>query len=74
MASTPCELLWLLVLLKDFYICHSQLAFLFCDKKVAIHIVTNSVFHERTKIIKIDYHIVREKLQAIMIKTLHVTS
>ena len=74
MANTTCEILWLLSLLHDLKIAHHGLTVLYCDNQAAIHIATNSVYHERTKHIEIDCHIIWEKIQAMILKTLHVTS
>lgn len=35
---------------------------MYCDNQAQIHVASNLVFYERTKHIKVDCHIVREKI------------
>ena len=60
MANTCLELTWLTYILQDWKVPLSKLALLYCDNQAALHIAANLVFHERTKYIEIDCHIVRE--------------
>ena len=62
LATTTCELQWLSYLLQDLHLPLSQPATLYCDNKSTLQIASNQVFHECTKHIKIDCHVVREKL------------
>jgi hypothetical protein len=73
MTSATCELQWILYcLLRDLHINCVKLPVLYCDNQSAMHIAANPVFHERTKHLEIDCHIVREKLHAGLFKLLPV--
>ena len=63
MATVTCEIQWLVYLLQDLKVSFEQSSFLYCDNDSTRYIVANLVFHERTKHIEIDYHIVRKKLK-----------
>ncbi|CAN6724995.1 unnamed protein product [Malus baccata var. baccata] len=69
MAAITCELTWLRYLLQDLQVSHAAPAHVYCDNKAALHIAANPVFHERTKHIELDCHLVREKLHSGMIAT-----
>ncbi|KAG7536929.1 GAG-pre-integrase domain [Arabidopsis suecica] len=63
MRKITTELMWLKALLKDFGIDTPKPITMHCDNQAAIHIASNSVFHERTKHIEVDCHKVREQVQ-----------
>lgn len=67
------EIHWLLYILSDLHIYQEQAVPLTCDSKSALHIAKNLVFHDRTKHIKLDYHIVRERYLAGILKPLSVS-
>ncbi|GAU47119.1 hypothetical protein TSUD_98960 [Trifolium subterraneum] len=74
LAQTTCEGQWLLYLLKDFLIAHDSPIIIYRDNKSAMHIAANLVFHERTKHIEIDCHVVRDKIQNNTVHLLPVSS
>ena len=74
MASTTCEVTWLLYLLKDLHVSSDKLVLMYCDNQAALHISAKPFFHERSKHIEADCHIVRNRVLDGTIKTFHVSS
>ncbi|GAU51097.1 hypothetical protein TSUD_185270 [Trifolium subterraneum] len=74
LTSATCELQWLLYLLEDLNVKCSRPPVLYCDSQSAIHIASNPVFHERTKHLEIDCHLIREKLQKGILKLLSIST
>lgn len=65
MASTTVEIVWLRWLFADMGVSpyDSLVTLMYCEKKSAIQITHNSIFHERTTHIEIDCHLMSHHLQ-----------
>jgi hypothetical protein len=74
MAHTTYELTWLRTVFQEFGLLTQGPTPLCCDNQAAIHIASNSVFHERTKHIEVDCHFVRSKVKSKDIITPFVPS
>jgi len=62
LATTSCEIQWISYILHDLCIQLDPPLVLYCDNQAARHIAQNPSFHERTKHIDIDCHVIRERL------------
>ncbi|KAL2227998.1 UNVERIFIED_CONTAM: Retrovirus-related Pol polyprotein from transposon RE1 [Sesamum indicum] len=74
MATTTCELIWIYNLLQELQVNLPTRIKFHCDNQSALYITTNPVFHERTKHIEMDCHIVRDKYKQGFILPLHISS
>lgn len=62
------------VLLADLGVPHNSPMQLYCDNQSAIHIAHNPVFHERTKHIEIDCHVIRERIESGLVQLKYVST
>lgn len=74
MAVTCCELVWLVRLLFDLCVSITDPITLVCDNNAALHLARNPVFHERTKHVEIDCHLVRAHVISKFIAPVHVST
>ncbi|KAJ9552767.1 hypothetical protein OSB04_016812 [Centaurea solstitialis] len=62
MADVTSEMIWVRRLLMELGVVFNNLMRLYCDSESAIHIAKNQVFHERTKHIEVDCHLIRDRV------------
>lgn len=74
LADTCCEISWLVSLLTELHVPNLVPVPLLCDNQSALYIAHNLVFHERTKHIEIDCHLVRQKLKSGLIAPQHIST
>ncbi|XP_019414581.1 PREDICTED: uncharacterized protein LOC109326345 [Lupinus angustifolius] len=74
LAIASCEIQWLIYLLNDFQVLYKHPALLYCDNNSARYIAANAVFHECTKHVEIDCHVIRERLNNKLLHLLPIST
>ena len=74
MAHTSCELMWIKHFLEELSFEVTLPIDMYCDNQAAVNIASNPVFHERTKHIEVDCHLIRERLEKGIIATPFVST
>jgi len=74
LSTATCELQWLLHLSNNLHAISTRQPVLYCDSQSALHIASYPVFHERTKHLEIDCHLVREKVRDGTLRLLSISS
>ncbi|GAA0153556.1 hypothetical protein LIER_11765 [Lithospermum erythrorhizon] len=73
-ATCVCELKWISYIMEDLQYHDPLPIFLHCDNKSAIQLIENPVFHERTKYIELDCHIIRDHYKLGFMKPVFIPS
>ena len=74
LATLTCEIQWLTYLISKFRIKVETPVVIYCDNQSARYIAYNTNFHERTKYIEIDCHIIWEKFISKLLLVLPISS
>ena len=72
--STLEEFVWIVGMLRDFEVEVKLPVQVYCDRKSAIQLASNPLYHERTKHIEINCHFKREKLQLWLTNIVYASS
>lgn len=74
LTSAAAELKWLTSLMSELGLKSSEIPVLYCDNVGATYLLANPVFHSRMKHLALDYHFVREQVQAKKLRVAHISS
>ncbi|KAL1203365.1 Retrovirus-related Pol polyprotein from transposon RE2 [Cardamine amara subsp. amara] len=73
-ANTSSELAWICSLLTELVIPVPTIPVIYCDNIGATYLCANPVFHSRMKHIALDYHFVRNQVQAKTLRVAHIST
>ena len=73
MSAACFEILWLRGLLSDVGFLAEGATPLYANNTSAIHITANPIFHERTKHIEVDCHVIRNEYKRDVISLPHIS-
>lgn len=73
-ANTASEVRWLCSLLTELGITLRAVPTIYCDNVGATYLCANPVFHSRMKHLALDYHFIRNQVQAGILRVSHVST
>lgn len=73
-ANTSSELTWINSLLRELGIEQLKPPVIYCDNVGATYLCANPVFHSRMKHVALDYHFIRNLVQAGLLRVVHVST
>ena len=73
-ANTTAELLWVRNLLVELGCAVPQCPVIYCDNAGATYVSANPVFHSKMKHLGLDYHFVRENVQAGLLRVSYIST
>lgn len=74
LASLACEIQWLHYLFTDLNSPFTHPTYVYCDNNSTIYLAHNPSFHERSKHIEIDRHVIREKVKVGLLKLFPIST